>query len=81
MRAYKTNRDNLDRTNSASAAADTRSSSPRLARVLNASGRPGHQRCFALSTQAPLTPWAASRVYLPPRVISSKQCLRSCGQS
>jgi DNA-binding winged helix-turn-helix (wHTH) protein len=56
MRAYKTNRDNLDRTNSASAAADTRSSSPRLARVLNASGRPGHQRCFARSTQAPPMP-------------------------
>jgi DNA-binding response OmpR family regulator len=56
MRAYKTNRDSLDRTKSASAAADARISDPKPVRSLNASSRLGQRRCFARSTQAPPMP-------------------------
>jgi DNA-binding winged helix-turn-helix (wHTH) protein len=57
MRAYKTNRDSLDRTKSASVATDTRISDPRPVRLLNASNRLGQHRCCARSTQAsPMPP-------------------------
>jgi len=56
MRAYKTNRDSLDRTKSASVAPDTRISDPRPVRLLNASSSLGQHRCFARSTQAPPMP-------------------------
>jgi DNA-binding response OmpR family regulator len=56
MRAYKNNRDSLDRTKSASVATDTRISDPRPAHSLNASSRLGQHRCFARSTQAPPMP-------------------------
>jgi DNA-binding winged helix-turn-helix (wHTH) protein len=52
MRAYKTNRDSFDRTNSASVAVETRISGSRPLRMLNTSGRAGQQRCFARSAQA-----------------------------
>jgi DNA-binding winged helix-turn-helix (wHTH) protein len=56
MRAYKTNRDSLDRTKSASVATDTRISDPRPVRLLNASSRLGQHRCFARGTHAPPMP-------------------------
>ena len=49
MRAYKTNRDGFDRTNSASVAADTRISGSRALHRLGLAGQP---RCFARSAQA-----------------------------
>ena len=56
MRAYKTNRDSLDRTKSASVATDTRISDSRPVRLLNASSSLGQHRCFARSTKAPPMP-------------------------
>jgi DNA-binding response OmpR family regulator len=56
MRAYKTNRDRLDRTKSASVATDTRILDPRPLRLLKASNRPGQHRSSARSTQAPPMP-------------------------
>jgi DNA-binding winged helix-turn-helix (wHTH) protein len=52
MRAYKTNRESVDRPKSASVATETRISDPRPVRLLNASNRPEQQRYFARSTQA-----------------------------
>jgi DNA-binding winged helix-turn-helix (wHTH) protein len=52
MRAYKANRVSLDRTKSASVAADQRISDPRPVRLLNVSGRLGQQRRFDRSTRA-----------------------------
>src|ERR1700761_2086933 len=52
MRAYKTNRDSFDRTNSAFVAAAARISAWRPLRVLSTSGRAGQQRSFARSAQA-----------------------------
>ena len=56
MRAYKTNRDSLDRTKSASVATDTRISDSRPVRLLNASSSLGQHRCFARSAKAPPMP-------------------------
>jgi DNA-binding winged helix-turn-helix (wHTH) protein len=51
MRAYKTNRDSLDRTKSALVVTDTRISDPRPVRLPNASSRLGQHRCFARSIE------------------------------
>jgi DNA-binding response OmpR family regulator len=53
MRAYKTNRDSVDRTKSASHATDARIFDPRPIHLLEASNRPGQHLRFARSTQAP----------------------------
>jgi DNA-binding winged helix-turn-helix (wHTH) protein len=52
MRAYKTNRDSLDRTKPASVATDKRISDPRPVRLLHVPGRLGQQRCFDRGTRA-----------------------------
>jgi hypothetical protein len=56
MRAYKTNRDSLDRTESDSVAANARISDPRPIQLPKASNRLGQHRSFARSTRAPSTP-------------------------
>jgi DNA-binding response OmpR family regulator len=56
MRAYKTNRDSLDRTKSVSVATDARILDPRPVHLLKASNRPGQHRSFSRSTQAPPMP-------------------------
>jgi len=56
MRAYKTNRDSLDRTTSISVATDKRISDPRSVSLLNATDKFGPHRSFAPNTQAPPMP-------------------------